>query len=307
MYQFKRILIALDQSENDQILFRFVSHICSRIKIDKLYFVHITKTLEWPAEIIEKYPDCLAPLDENIQHMIKEQMSQYLAKDLIPDSEILVMDGSPEEILLKEVNIKEIDLLVMGKKSIEKGSGRLAKKMANLAQCSVALISNSFLKALDSEFQMMVSVDFNESSVDATKIAEIIRDANDAKIVIHHVYRVPSGYHYSGKSFDEFAEIMKKNAEEKMDKLLKEVKIDPSNSKIVFTLDKKDNVIKKISKTADKEKAHLIVIGSKGRTSSASIFLGSTAEKIISHTDKNILIVKDKRGNLDLLTYMMDV
>jgi len=307
MYQFKRILIALDQSENDQILFRFVSHICSRIKIDKLYFVHITKTLEWPPEIIEKYPDCLAPLDENIQHMIKEQMSQYLAKDLIPDSEILVMDGRPEEILLKEVNIKEIDLLVMGKKSIKNGSGRLAKKMANLAQCSIALISNSFSKALDSEFQMMVSVDFNESSVDATKIAEIIRDANDARIVIHHVYRVPSGYHYSGKSFEEFAEIMKKNAKEKMDKLLKEAKIDPSNSKIVFTLDKKDNPIKKISKTAEKEKVHLIVIGSKGRTPSASIFLGSTAEKIISHTDKNILIVKNKKGNLDLLTYMMDV
>ena len=307
MYQFKRILIALDQSENDHILFRFVSHICSRIKIDKLYFVHITKTLEWPPEIIEKYPDCLAPLDENIQHIIKEQMSQYLAEDLIPDSEILVMDGNPEEILLKEVNIKEIDLLVMGKKSIKNGSGRLAKKMANLAQCSIALISNSFSKALESEFQMMVSVDFNESSANATKIAKIIRDANDAKIVIHHVYRVPSGYHYSGKSFEEFAEIMKKNAEEKMDKLLKEAKIDPTNSKIVFTLDKKDNAVKKISKTADKEKAHLIVIGSKGRTPSASIFLGSTAEKIISHTDKNILIVKDKRGNLDLLTYMMDV
>jgi len=307
MYQFKRILVALDQSNIDQILFRFVSHICSRIKIDKIYFVNVTKTLEWPPEIIEKYPDCLAPMDENIQHVIKEQMSQYLAKDLIPDSEILVMDGNPEEILLKEVNIKEIDLLVMGKKSLKDGSGRLTKKMANLAQCSIALISNSFSKALDSEFQMMVSVDFSESSLNAVKIAEIIRNANDAKIVIHHVYRVPSGYHYSGKSFEEFAEIMKKNAEEKMNKLLKEAKIDSSNLKIIYTLDKNDNAVKKISKTADNEKVHLIVIGSKGRTTAASIFLGSTAEKIISHIDKNILIVKDKKGNLDLLTYMMDV
>jgi len=307
MYQFKRILVALDQSNNDKILFRFVSHICSRIKIDKIYFVHVTKTLEWPPEIIEKYPDCLAPMDENIQHMIKEQMSQYLTKDLIPDSEILVMDGNPEEILLKEVNIKEIDLLVMGKKSLKDGSGRLAKKMANLAQCSIALISKSFSKALGSEFQMMVSVDFNESSLNATKMAEIIRNANDAKIVIHHVYRVPSGYHYSGKSFEEFAKIMKKNAEEKMDKLLKEAKIDSSNSKLIYTLDKKDNTVKKISKTAEKEKVHLIVIGSKGRTPAASIFIGSTAEKIISSVDKNVLIVKDKKGNLDLLTYMMDV
>ena len=307
MYQFKRILVALDQSNNDQILFRFVSHICSRIKIDKIYFVNVTKTLEWPPEIIEKYPDCLAPMDENIQHVIKEQMSQYLAKDLIPDSEILVMDGNPEEVLLKEVNIKEIDLLVMGKKSLKDGSGRLAKKMANLAQCSIALISNSFSKALDSEFQMMVSVDFNESSLNATKIAEIIRDANDAKIVIHHVYRVPSGYHYSGKSFEEFAEIMKKNAEEKMNKLLKEAKIGSSNLKIIYTLDKNDNTVKKISEIAEKEKVHLIVIGSKGRTTAASFFLGSTAEKIISSVDQNVLIVKNKKGNLDLLTYMMDV
>lgn len=307
MYQFKRILIALDLSDNDQILYRFVSHICSRIKIDKLYFVHITKTLEWPPEIIEKYPDCLAPMDENIEHMIKEQMSKYLSKNLISHSEILVLEGNPEENLLKQVKIKEIDLLVMGKKSIKNGSGHIAKKMANIAQCSIALISNSFAKALDSEFQMMVSVDFNESSQNATKTAEIIRDANDAKVLIHHVYSVPSGYHYSGKSFDEFAEIMKKNAKEKMDKLLKDIKIDSSNSKIIYSLDKKDNIVKEITKTAEKEKVHLIVIGSKGRTPSASIFLGSTAEKLISSTDKNVLIVKDKKSNLDLLTYLTDI
>ncbi len=85
-------------------------------------------------------------------------------------------------------------------------------------------------------------------------MAEIIRDANEAKIVIHHVYRVPSGYHYSGKSFEEFAKIMKKNAEEKMDKLLKEAKIDSSNSKPIYTLDKKDNTVKKISKLLRKRK-----------------------------------------------------
>jgi nucleotide-binding universal stress UspA family protein len=272
-----------------------------------LYFVHVTKTLEWPPEIIEKYPDCLAPMDENLEHMVKEQMSKYLSKNLVSHSEILVLEGNPEENLLKQVKIKEIDLLVMGKKSIKNGSGHIAKKMANLAQCSIALISNSFAKALDSEFQMMVSVDFNESSLNATKMAEIIRDANDAKVLIHHVYSVPSGYHYSGKSFEEFAEIMKKNAEEKMVKLLKDTKIDSSNSKIIYSLDKKDNIVKEITKTAEKEKVHLIVIGSKGRTPSASIFLGSTAEKIISSTDKNVLIVKDKKSNLDLLTYLTDI
>ncbi len=307
MYQFKRILVALDQSDNDKILFQFVSHICSKIKIDKVYFIHVTQSLEWPPEIIDKYPDCLAPLDENIQHMIQEQISTNLAEDLIPDSEILVLDGNPEEVLLKEVNIKEIDLLVMGKKPIDQGSGRTARRMANLAQCSVALISNSFQKALEAEFAMMVSVDFNESSLNAAKIAEMIRSANDAKMLLHHVYSVPSGYHYSGKSFDEFGEIMKKNAQEKMLKLLNNAKLDPDKYKQIYTLDTKSNTAKKIGETAEKEKVHLIVVGSKGRTKPASIFLGSTAEQLVTSTDLNILIIKDKKSNLDLLSYLTDL
>lgn len=307
MYQFKRILVALDQSDNDNILFQFVSHICSKIEIDKIYFIHITKSLEWPPEIIEKYPDCLAPMDENIQHIIQEQISTNLSSDLIPDSEILVLDGNPEEVLLKEVNVKEIDLLVMGKKSIDQGTGRTARRMANLAQCSVALISNSFQKALKTEFAMMVSVDFNESSLNATKTAEKIRGANVAKMLLHHVYRVPSGYHYSGKSFDEFAEIMKKNAEDKMLKLVNSAQLEQDKYKQLFTLDTKNNIAKNISETAEKEKVHLIVVGSKGRTKSASIFLGSTAEQLVTNTELNILIVKDKKSKLDLLSYLTDI
>jgi len=310
MYQIKRILVALDQTKNDKTLFRFVSHICSRLKVDKIYFVHVTKTLEWPPEIIEKYPDCLAPIDENIQHLIKEQVSKYLPKELIPDTDILVFEGNPDEILLREVIIKETDLLVMGKKSPSKGTGRLTRRLANLAHCSIALISNSFIKALDSKskkLKMMVSVDFNEGSIDAANTAKIISHANDAKIVFNHVYHVPSGYHYSGKSFNDFAKIMKKNAEEKMDKLLKKCKIDSAISKQVYTLDTKNNIAKKIVEAAEKEKALLIVVGSKGRTQFASIFLGSTAEKLARYANQNVLIVKDKKHNMNLLDYLKDV
>jgi nucleotide-binding universal stress UspA family protein len=307
MYQFKRILVALDLTDNDKVLFQFVSHICSKIEIDKIYFIHVTKTLEWPQEIMEEYPDCLAPIDENIHHMIQEQISLNLAKDLIPDSEILVFDGNPEEVLLKEVNVKEIDLLVMGKKSIDQGTGRTARRMANLAQCSISLISNSFQKALHTEFAMMVSVDFNDSSLNATKVAEVIRRANNAKMLLHHVYRVPSGYHYSGKSFDDFAEIMKKNAQVKMTKLVNNAQLEKDKYKQIYTLDTINNIARNISETAEKEKVHLIVVGSKGRTKFASMFLGSTAEQLVTHSDKNILIVKDKKSNMDLLAYMTDL
>lgn len=307
MYPFKRILVALDLTDNDNVLFQFVSHICSKIDIDKVYFIHVTKSLEWPPEIIDKYPDVLAPIDENIQHMIQEKISKNLARDLIPDSEILVLDGNPEEVLLKEVNIKEVDLLIMGKKPVDQGTGRTARRMANLAQCSIALISKSFQKALESEFAIMVSVDFNDSSLNAARVAEMIRNANNAKMLLHHVYRVPSGYHYSGKSFEEFAGIMKKNAQDKMAELVKNSRLNEAGYKQVYTLDKDNNIARKISETADKEKVHLIVVGSKGRTKFASILLGSTAEQLVSHSDKNILIVKDRKSNLDLLSYLTDV
>jgi len=129
----------------------------------------------------------------------------------------------------------------------------------------------------------------------------------DGEVILHHIYNVPSGYHKSGKSFDEFAGIMKENAEKKLDKSVKNKDLDVANSKYIFSLDANNNIARKIFEVAENEGTHLIVIGSRGRTGPASILLGSTAEKLTTYSNRNIIIVKDKRHNMDLFDALMEI
>ena len=92
------------------------------------------------------------------------------------------------------------------------------------------------------------------------------------KLIIQHVYQVPVGYHYTGKSFKEFALIMKENAKAEFKRFVSKVKTDGLNIEEMYTIDKNDDVISAIYSTAKKIKADLIIIGAKGKTATAAIF-----------------------------------
>ena len=77
------------------------------------------------------------------------------------------------------------------------------------------------------------------------------------------------------------------------------------NIEPIFSLDRHDDVISVIHRTAKKEKVDVIVIGAKGRESTAPLFIGSSAEKIVQ-VDLSIpvLIVRPKgkqKGIIDIL------
>lgn len=216
------------------------------------------------------------------------------------------MEGNVTETILKYAHVKNVDLIVIGKKSGLAGSGVVDRRVTRIAHCSVALIPESLPEKLQ---RIVVPVDYSETSMMSLQQAIYIARKNEfPEIMCVHTYSVPSGYHTTGKSFDQFAEIMKENARREYETYTES--LDTKGVKITchYVLDEHNNPAEKIYQFAVKQKANLIVLGSKGRTAMASIILGSVSEKVINYNKHlPMMVVKDKARNMDFVDALLKV
>ena len=301
MYDFKRILICLDLTEQDRNLIILGSRLIKANVAEKVYFFHAAEKLDLSDEFLEKYPNLVAPVDETIKRLIQDALDQDFDADL-EKVEIKVTEGNAFDQILKWSRIKEIDLIVMGKKPQEIGSFQLPEKVVEFTHNSVLIVTSSKLEHVNKQ---LVPIDFSKNSSMAINQALKVREIIGAEIVCLHIYKVPSGYHTLGKSFEEFAEIMKSNAVKEYAQFAKDNGFSATEIPCIHSLSDGDHS-KQILEIAHIENASLIVMGSKGRTQLSNLVLGSTAMKMVKYDfDIPLLIVKNKKENLGFLEALL--
>jgi nucleotide-binding universal stress UspA family protein len=117
---------------------------------------------------------------------------------------------------------------------------------------------------------------------------------NWAELVPLHLYEVPHGYSKTGKTYEEFSEIMKENAKNDFRKFVS--KHNHPELECEMILNDGKNAGNLILEFATKIEADMILLGSRGRTTSAAVLLGSTAEKLI-HVNKYLpMLIFKKKG-----------
>ena len=306
MYQLKRILVCVDLTEMDEDVIRYSCEITKLVGADSVYFLHVAKDLNFPQEIAEKYPDVLAPMDETIKHEVKSTVKKYFGEKSGAKIDIDVMEGKPTDTVIKYAKRKEVDLIVMGKHS---GPGKPKVKLgkiAELSHCSVLFVPKGADIRIDS---IMVAADFSENSKLALEQAVHFKEQKEhVTIYAHHVYTLPQGYYKTGKSHDEFSEIMRNNATKDADKFFNKHDIDRDHCEMKYTLSEDDKIHDELNDFAVQKDVDMILIGSQGRTAAASLLLGSVAEHVL-HYDNHIpvFIVKKKNANMGLLEALLKI
>jgi nucleotide-binding universal stress UspA family protein len=295
MNPIKRILICLDNSETDEFILRYSQNILKKANVDAIYFLHVAKSLDIPEDVAAKYPDLLAPLDEAVKQNFTFRINNYFEKD---SYQIDILEGGITKEILKHAKRKKIDLLIMGHKNGKGTSDVIQRKIAKISNTSLLLIPEIEIVL----HPIVVPIDFSKNSAGAMEQAITIAKLNQVEILAHHVYYVPSGYHKTGKSYEEFAKIMEQNAKEEFKVFIEEFDTEGVKISEHYSLDDNNNPADKISEFAKSKNTGLIIIGSRGRTAMASMVLGSVAEKVISlNKETPLLIIKDKDENMDLL------
>ena len=298
MYRFKRLLVGISLGSKDGTAIRYAGMISRLARSEKIIFLHVTHTHGIPPELLREYPDLVTPPDGTLSAQMESLVTQYY--DGSPDTrlEYRVLEGSPLIETLRTAKDEDIDVIVMRKRMGGATPGTLFEKLARKAPCSVLFVP----EGTGSWFtNILVPVDFSENSRDAVDTAVAIALAsNTAKITVLHVYDVPLGYYKTGKSYEEFSEIMKGHAEEKYREFIAHIDLKGVSAVPIFRLQKKefrgieDEVI-------DEHEIQLLIIGARGRRAAAGVLLGSVTEHLIKETTIPLLAVKKKGTGLGIL------
>ncbi|MEX2511832.1 MAG: universal stress protein [Cyclobacteriaceae bacterium] len=291
MTNFNKIMVGLDLSHMDDTLISNLKYMASIFEIRKVYFIHVSKDLILPEEISHSYPDLLAPVDETIKNEITHEIETVGLHEAF-SYEIIVKEGNPQETILRWCKIKDIDLLVMGRKKMIKGSGSLVKNLTQKYANPVFLWpEGTHLTGLK---KILLPIDFSSYSIMTIHLAKEISNKTGAEISCCHLYEVPVGYSKTGKSFEEFSAIMLENARNNYEKFKKENQLPHFNC--TFILKQKKDEVENILAFSIDHKIDLLIIGSRGRTQSAAILLGSVAEKLVDVNNEIPMLVLKKKG-----------
>ncbi|MFC3416343.1 universal stress protein [Algoriphagus hitonicola] len=292
---FSKVMVGMDLTEMDDILIKKTIVFLEFLGVEKCYFLHVSKNLALPEDIIQKYPNLVASGDETIEAMIQQKLKEYHFPKSV-ETEIIAEEGDhPLDTFLRWAKIKDVDLVIMGRKETLKGSGALANGVAKKAPCSVMLLQEKRSEGLPKK--IMIPTDFSQHNHMIYSFGERIADELNAELFPVHFYEVPHGYSKTGKSFEEFSEIMKEHAKNDFKKFV--AKHNHPDLSCDFILNDGDNIGELLLKEAHKLDIDMFIMGSRGRTKSAAMLLGSTAEKLIAANNVlPMLIFKQKGENM---------
>ena len=300
---FNRLIVGLDFTQMDDTLLRYTNMLVQQAKPQRVYFFYVTDQPVLPDVLTPAYGDSDEPVDEIIHKEMQKRIKEVLAQPGTTEVHTEVHMGEVTKALLEWSDTKHIDLILLGNKKGKEPRHANFRHIINRSHCSVLIVPEDAPARISKVF---VPVDFSAISEHSLLKAKELADASGGRVNMQNVYTVPMGYHSSGKSYEEFAEIMRKHAAEDSKKFVKDTGIDPDSIDYVYTLDDDSDPVDKIYKEAHEHDSDLVVMGSKGRSFAASLLLGSVSCRMAEY-DKIIplLIVKDKDDNLSFVEALM--
>ena len=304
MYRFKRIIVGMTLGDQDEAKLRYAAMISRLASAETVYFIHVISSLDSKEEIKNEYSGLSDGTFTAVQGRMKELVAHYFEGPSDTTHEYMIMDDAPliHIDLLRQFKDMDIDLLVLGKIRGElTKKGTIPVKIARKAPCSVLFVPEE----MKPEFSnILVPIDFSDISCDALDVALSLGSAANLDTVrCINVYTVPIGYHESGKTYEQFAEIMKGHAENHFAQFIE--KIDRQNITVTPVYKLERNVCKAIDGYVREHFVDLLIIGGRGRRTGAAFVLGSVTEKLISSTSMPLLAVKKKGKGMSVLEALL--
>ena len=271
MKNIDKILVALDLTSTDTDLIKYASFLSEKLKPKKVYFVHNIKKYE----ISELFQEQLKNLD--LEKLISDELDEKVANYFESDttSEVLISEDPYTESLINYVVHKyEIDLVVVGNKSNNEGTGIVSDKLMRLLKCDIVSVP---AKVNQSMKNIWGGTDFSKESTKVFQLASVLANATGANITAVNIFNVPVQFApYLNK--EEMIPKIEKHTREKFEKFLKKHKISDCDIKVIRGRDA--SVAEKLNIEAEKAGADLLVVADKGGNVFSSLLVGSVTDEL---------------------------
>ena len=297
----------MDTSGTDPALLRFLKFIVEAHDTQEVHVFNSISQMNIPDDVLKDFPEIKEKAIEERKQLLEDEVKTALPEQIVDITQVHVKEGAPSKEILKFVEKNTIDLILMGRHKNFAGGGVLSNRLARRAACNLFIIPEEANLSVD---VLHVPCDFSPHSKIAMEEAIRIARHHDknTKIICQNVYTVPGGYHYSGKTYEEFAEVMKANAEKDYKRFISEIDAEGVNIEVVYSLDTNDNPVTDIVDFANEHRPGAIIIGVKGRTSATALFIGSRAEHLIqANSEIPMMVVRPKGKNAGIMDLLKEI
>lgn len=314
MKRYQNIIVLLNLDESDTLTLKYASLISNLAQSKNFFFVYLTESLGIPKAVLDEYPEVASDAEGDAYEKVKEIVSrdfkgcsatalEYAVLTCSYNSDYEVVEGKTLDELLKMNIEKDADLVIFSYDQQNEHSLNLAKKIARKSSCSIFAIPG---QGSGDYKDILVPVDFSDHTKDTVEIASTFASINGIKkIQTLNVYKVPQGFYKTGKSFEQFAEIMEDHARKNYKEFINTIELPDIEIEDLYSLN--DNTVQGIIDVIKENGIDLVVIDSRGRGTVASILLGSVPEKLIQDTIIPILIVKKKHEGVGFLKAFLEI
>ena len=307
MYRFKNLMVGLTLAEQDKAKIRYAGLVSWLASSERIIFSHIIGREKIPEN---SEASALSSAEEETKRLMKELVEKYYDGSPATQLEYEVIMESPlvEIDLLRRLKEKEADLIILGRISGEfTGEETVPVKISREAACSTLYIPEGVKPRTNQpeEINILVPVDFSENAADAMGLAVDFAVTHEIPSIYSvHAYDVPLGYYKRGKEYEEFAEVMGRNAEKKYQEFIETIDLKGVYVKpIILPLKKK--AYGTIAKAVKEYGIDLIIIGSRGKRAAARFLLDSVTEQLIRTTTVPLLSFKKKGKDMSLLEALL--
>jgi nucleotide-binding universal stress UspA family protein len=295
MIVFNRAMMACDLSDMDKHMLRFFKTIKDAVNIKKLYFIHIMPDVTLPKNADLEFHKLFSseyPVDEKIEDKIKLDIEEVLGSEHNVDYDIEVVEGQPYQKLIHWAEVKEVGLLVVGRKKKSQGSGITARRVARHAKSNILFVPED---ASDSVKRILVPIDYSDNSARAMRTALNIQSRSEEEVEvigIHIIDMPPADYYMRPIEHTGFIKMLEDSAVKAYKEFMKKHAFASAEVEPVFIENMYNNTAAHLNDYSMDENIDLVIMGAQGHSAFNSFLFGSVTEKLVDKIEKPVLIIR---------------
>lgn len=300
---YSRVLIALEGELQDDLILKYSAYLLSFLRVDQLFLMHVSPDLSLPADLQEKYSDMLPPKEEQLEKYLSELHIYAFGENHDYSVQTILTEGDPFESILRQCHIKDIDLLILGRRASDRNHQLLGARLAEQGPCSVLLVPETSTREIN---EIFLPLDFSETGENAVRLTKELAEYCNAEVRCMHFFKPAHSYLKSAEAQRELREDLEWRA--KKEWMAYKKKLDLPQGWTCDQIENRGEAPAHALFLAEHFGSDLIIISSKGRTASAAVLMGSFAKEITRLNRKiPMLILKKKRENLDFFDALIDL
>ena len=285
MHRYRQVMVGLTGTDNDDGLISYAAMVVRMGYAQAIRFVHV-----FAGSSTNDHDGKQSELRAAVQRQFTGVPTH------IPVS-FEVLSGPLVDRLLAHVAENHVDLLLIGGGRESSNRRSLARRLAMKAPCSVWLVPAGSRAKVD---RILVPVDFSEPAADSLRVAtSMAKSLGHKECLALHAYFNEATVTYEG-----YDRVLRGEEAEAFRAFI--APIDCQGVGVTPIFEESANVAHAIERVAEKHGVDLVVMGTRGRSRSAAILLGSVTEEMIASAKLPLLAVKHFGARLGVVQALLD-